>query len=81
MFNIFTHIPSLELVQVIVIDIYRTRPLRTHIFTLFFPRTVRHGNSLPAEIVESNSIVHFKSELFNYLVNNQNKINVYFICI
>ena len=40
-------------------------------FYSFFPRTIRHWNSLPAEIAELNSFELFKSELLEYLVDNQ----------
>ena len=42
----------------------------THFYS-FFPRTIRHWNSLPAEIVVLNSLELFKSELLEYLVDNQ----------
>ena len=35
----------------------------------FFPRTIRLWNSLPAEIAEIDSLVTFKSEFYNNLVN------------
>ena len=40
-------------------------------FNSFFPRTIRHWNSLPAEIVETNSFEVFKTKLSSYLVNCQ----------
>ena len=35
-------------------------------FYSFFPRTLRQWNSLPADIVESNSLSQFQSKLLNY---------------
>ena len=40
-------------------------------FNSFFPRTIRHWNSLPAEIVETNSFEVFKPELSSYFVNHE----------
>ena len=39
-------------------------------FYSFFPRTIRLWNTLPAEIVESNSLAVFNSKLLLYLVKN-----------
>ena len=56
--------------EAIFTDIDRKRLRKTSISIPFFPRTLRLWISVPADIVESKSLVTFQSELLSYLVNN-----------
>lgn len=58
-----------ELVGAIIINLFKTRLPRTfNIFSLF-PKTIRVWNSLPTDIVKSNSLEIFKSELLSYSID------------